>query len=41
MEKCIWTLTGVPNIDRAELSRQLLEELPQAVRKLLPAAVEA
>jgi hypothetical protein len=41
MEKCIWTLTGVPNIDRGELSRLLLEELPNAVRKLLPAAVEA
>ena len=24
MEKCIWTLTGVPNVDRDELSRQLL-----------------
>ena len=41
MEKCIWTLTGVPNGDRPELSRQLLEELPKAVRKLLPSACEA
>ncbi len=41
MEKRIWTLTGVPKVDRAGLSRQLLEELPKAVRKLLPSAVEA
>ena len=32
MEKYIWTLTGVANGDRPELSRQLLEELPKAVR---------
>jgi hypothetical protein len=41
MEKYIWTLTGFPNVDRAGLSHQLLEELPKTIRKLLPSAVEA
>ena len=41
MEKCIWTLTGLPNNDRGELSPQLLEELPKAITKLLPSAAEA
>ena len=41
MEKCIWTLTGLPNNDRDELSPQLLEELPKVITTLLPSAAEA
>ena len=41
MEKCIWTLTGVQNVDRDERRGHLLEELPKAIAKLLPSAAEA
>lgn len=41
MEKCIWTLTGVPKLDPAELSHQLLGELPKTLKELLPAVSEA
>jgi hypothetical protein len=42
MEKYIWTVTGAPNGTRSGLSDQLLlEELPLAISKSLPSAVQA